>query len=107
IGRADDLSAAAARFARPLWMGLVFLAVTGGILVIAAPDSEFGHPLFWTKMVLVAVAVALTAWRLRKPPQGSYPELSAAEQRRSLSFAVLSTTLWVLIIFCGRWIAYV
>lgn len=90
-----------------IWWALLTLLVSGGLLIIAEPRRELLNLVFQTKMALLVAAVTVTVGLQRwaatdgpSPPTGlPRPGVRAA--------ALLSLLLWVAIIGCGRWIAYV
>ena len=49
------------RFLPWIWAGLVILAPTGIVLIIAEPQRTLGNATFWWKMAMLAVAIGLTA----------------------------------------------
>jgi hypothetical protein len=74
----------------------------GSLLITAEPGRTITNPSFYAKMIMLALALAITLWLTRvsrrqlEAPKGVH--VAAA------GFAML---LWVGIIFCGRFIAYV
>lgn len=86
-----------ARFAPWMWTGLVVMAVTGVILLVAEPVREVSSLSFWIKMALVAIAVASTSLFAR-----STGEFSTAARSGAIALVVV----WLAIIFLGRAIAY-
>ena len=89
------------------WWALLVLLVSGALLVTAEPWRELLNRLFQVKMALLPVALALSVLLQRSSPRGP------SSSRRSLrgfsvkARAITSLLLWVAIICCGRWIAYV
>lgn len=75
------------------WLGgaLLVLLATGLLLILSEPDRTLTNDLFWLKMGLVLVAFGFT----RLLAKGS------------AAFAVIAFGLWIAIVACGRWIAYV
>lgn len=95
------------RFLPALWLALPTLAATGMMLIIAEPARSLRNPAFYWKMGLLLVGIVITvayAHPLRRDP--SWWDIA---RRRPLStgIAITSLILWVAIVFCGRWIAYV
>ena len=97
-----------ARWAQRLnaWVGagLVILLLSGTLLIIGEPDRSLLTTPFQLKMMLLLAAIAVflaLGYRLRRldPPD------RATWVERVL--AALLVLLWVAIIACGRWIAYV
>jgi uncharacterized membrane protein len=75
---------------------LVLLAATGLIMIVSEPDRTLSNTLFYVKLGLLTLACLLTFLPTRS---GS----DVVRKRRA--FAALIA--WVLVIFAGRWIAYV
>jgi hypothetical protein len=97
-----------ARWAQRLnaWVGtgLGILLLSGSLLIIGEPDRSLLTTPFQLKMMLLLAAIAVflaLGYRLRRldPPD------RATWVERLL--AALLLLLWVAIIACGRWIAYV
>ena len=90
-----------------VWRALAVLLVTGAIQTIAEPARQFVTPAFWAKMMLLCVAVALTAvlgkaMRRRGEPGilgGTIPAWVRA-------VAIASIVVWIAVIVCGRLIGY-
>lgn len=97
---AEPLAQLAARFTRLIWLMLLVLVVSGALLITAEPGRTITNPVFYAKMIMLAVVIGLTLW------------LSAASRRSEkpsallISVAGLSVLLWIGIIFAGRLIAY-
>jgi hypothetical protein len=99
---AEPLHRLATRFVRVIWITLAFLLVTGSLLILAEPGRTITNPVFYAKMIMLAVVVVMTLW------------LGAAAKRQlekpsSLHVAGAAATmlLWIGIMFAGRFIAYV
>jgi uncharacterized membrane protein SirB2 len=100
------------RFAPWMWSGLVVMALTGLVLVIAEPIRQFTSLSFWLKMALLVIGISGTvafgrkvgavARRAAAPDEGRAPEFSSATR----SAALAAVVLWLAIIFLGRAIAY-
>lgn len=95
------------RFLPALWIALPVLLATGSILIVAEPARSLRNPAFYWKMGLLLVGIAITlayARPLRRDPSW-WDDLT----RRQLAsgIAILSLLIWVAIVFCGRWIAYI
>lgn len=89
------------RFIRVIWLMVVILAITGTLLIIAEPHRTLTNPVFYTKVILLVVALLITAF------------LSGASRRQAepvpalhRAGAALTILLWVGIMFAGRLIAY-
>jgi hypothetical protein len=98
---AEPLASLARRFVPAIWVCLGLLLLSGALLIIAEPFRTITNPIFYLKMTLLVVAVALTLWLAsvaRRQP----------EQRTALHLvgATLSMLIWAGIIVAGRYIAY-
>ena len=87
-----------------MWWALVVLILTGLLMIIAEPERELINPIFWIKMVLVVFTILISIWYnkgiLRDLAAGR--EITATE--RTVAGALI--ILWIVIMACGRWIAY-
>lgn len=92
------------------WMrwALLALLLTGLVLVVAEPGRTLTNPVFLVKMALVAGA-SLVTLQARKSmlvaTPSTSPDVSPAETSKLLAWLML--VIWVVVIFCGRFIAYV
>lgn len=99
---AEALPQVARRFSRLIWWLLLVVAVSGTLLIVAEPGRTITNPVFYTKMILLAVAILITLWlaaSARRVDEHPGPLHKAG--------AAVSMLLWVAIIFCGRFIAYI
>jgi cytochrome bd-type quinol oxidase subunit 2 len=98
----EPLQSQAPRFARAIWFLLAILLATGVLLIIAEPGRTITNPAFYAKMIMLALAIAITLWltSVARRQFGSPGGLHIAA-------AAISMLLWIGIIFCGRFIAYV
>jgi hypothetical protein len=89
-----------------IWWALLVLLMSGVLLIIAEPRRELLNVVFQTKMALlvgaVSVTVGLQRWAARAASAEPGPLRLGVR-----GAAVLSLLLWIAIIGCGRWIAYV
>jgi len=95
------------RFLPWIWAGLIVLAPTGTVLIIAEPQRTLGNATFWWKMAMLLVAVVLTAWfqlSLHHDAEAWEDRGQKATARRI--FAASSILLWIGIVATGRLIAY-
>lgn len=104
----DTAATAVARRHLPwLFWALAALLTTGLIMVVGEPDRTLNNYLFWYKMALVGAAFLLT-FALRRPLLRDGFDLDQAKWAGLVKpSALLLLMIWVAIIFCGRWIAYV
>ena len=106
IARTESAAIVFRRYMPWLWAGLAILLLTGLVMIIGEPARELENWIFWTKMGLVVIAFFLTLI-MRVPMLRE----DLGNQSRIWSLLVkplglLALAIWILIIFCGRWIAY-
>ena len=84
-----------------IWKSTLVLLITGLLLVITEPGRELLNPLFWTKMGMLILYLALlgSLARIQKSATPSHGTVVA------LSF--LMVILTVLLVIAGRFIAYI
>jgi len=98
---AEPLASLAGRFVPTMWICLIVLFISGALLIIAEPFRTITNPVFYLKMSLLIVAIAITLWLAsiaRRLP----------ETRRAIHIAAatLGMLIWAGIIIAGRYIAY-
>ncbi len=81
------------RFFAIIWIGFWLNVVSGMFLLLAYPTKALTNPLFYVKLVLVAVGV----WTLRRIER-------EAEVKRSLTLWMLGS--WLGVLTAGRALAY-
>ena len=106
IGRETSLRETARRFLPWIWAALAVLLGTGLLQIMAEPARELLNWIFWTKMALVVAATATTALVGRTLEEGRFRDLAAGKRRMVRIGAGVSLVLWIVVITCGRWIAY-
>lgn len=90
-----------------MWSALVVLLLSGSIMVVGEPDRVLANQVFWIKMTLVLLACALTL-AFRRPMLSEAFRLDHARWARlAKPLAWVSLGVWISVIICGRWIAYV
>jgi hypothetical protein len=98
-----------ARVLLPVAMAGLALAAASGFLMFAVSATKYvATPVFLAKLMLIAAAVA-NALLLRLAPAWTLarvPDLDAPPAARLKLAAGLSLTLWLAVILCGRFIAY-
>lgn len=107
-GRGAAVSALTHRFLPWVWVALLVLLTTGLILIAAEPRRDLLNNVFRLKMLLVVLVGAATFWLQTSVDQnpaawGVQPD----RPWRARMIAIVSLTIWVGVIICGRWIAYV
>jgi hypothetical protein len=104
IAGSSSMADTANRYVRVLWWALAVLVITGFLMIVGEPVRELINPIFWIKMGLVVFGVLIAIWFhkgvLRHVAGGR--EIVAADKATGV-FLIL---LWMVIMLCGRWIAY-
>jgi hypothetical protein len=107
VGARQPLRSYSARFLPVIWWTLPILLATGLIMAIGEPVRSLESWVFQMKMCLLLLAIAVTVGYhapLRK--DSSYWERSGLRRTAAVLLAIVSLTVWVGIVFAGRWIAY-
>jgi hypothetical protein len=102
--RDEPLREITRRFLPPIWLVLFVLLATGSLLIIGEPRRSLLNITFYLKMVLLLVAILLTAVLQRTVL--SSPGFFENQQVVSRALATLSILVWCGVLFAGRWIAY-
>jgi hypothetical protein len=91
------------------WIGisLAVLLLTGITLIIGEPGRTLQNWVFWTKMALVSAGALLTAAFAIPVIRDEIYWDSGARRQAATVIATLSFIIWIAVIACGRWIAYV
>ena len=91
-----------------LWIALAANVVSGTLLLIGYPYKAFTNPLFYAKLLLIALAIYLVVKIrnevLRNP--GNKQPADTAMWRRAKILAGLSLASWMGVIAAGRFLAY-
>jgi hypothetical protein len=88
------------RYLPVLWAGFWLNAVSGVLLLIAYPTKALTNPVFYLKLALIGVAMALLVRLDRRILAGT------AEGREARRLAIVSLVCWSGAIFAGRFLAY-
>jgi hypothetical protein len=107
LGR-HSIASLAQRFMPWAWGALLLLLLTGTVLIIGEPGRSLGNWVFQLKMSLLLLAVMaslILIHRLRR--DRGYWERTPKLRIASRVLGLLLLMLWVGIVICGRWIAYV
>ena len=91
------------RYFLVMWTGFWINAVSGVLLLIAYPTKALTNPLFYAKLALIGLGIAL-ALRIRRGVQDVRADSDAPEPARTL--AAVSLGCWLAVIFAGRLLAY-
>jgi hypothetical protein len=97
----EPLHLLAARFTRLIWLALLVLACSGILLIVAEPHRTISNPVFYAKMIMLAVAIMITLW-LSRVSRHQHERVSSLHR----SGAAFTMLLWIGIMFAGRLIAY-
>ena len=89
-----------------MWSALATLLTTGFILGFGEPDRVLMNTVFWTKMGLVLTGFTLTLLFRYPILHPGYRIEHARAARLVKPMAWASLAIWVVVVFCGRWIAY-
>ena len=104
LGAAAQIPVAAfGRFLKTMWAGFWLNAVTGILLLIAYPTKALTNPVFYLKLVLIAVAVGILLAMQRHLRSGAGAERLPA---RLKVLAAVSLSCWAGAIVAGRLLAY-
>ncbi|MDM0045615.1 hypothetical protein QTH91_14065 [Variovorax dokdonensis] len=79
--------------------GFSLAAATGGLMFATQPQELLANRTFQVKMGLLACAGVNALWFHGRGSLARLDVLARAQM-------ILSSVLWVAVIFCGRWIAY-
>jgi len=104
VGRDQSLAQVSGRFSPVIWWVLPLLLVSGIFLIIGEPARALKNIIFQIKMLLVISAIFVT-WFATAPLKKSPAHWDSRAGLATL-VALISVSLWVAIIFAGRWIAY-
>jgi hypothetical protein len=109
VTRSQSMTETAHRFMPWLWAGLVVLASTGIVLIIAEPKRTLDNNLaFDLKMLMLAAAIVVTlAFQASLSRHVALWEDRSQKRKLFSAFAAFTLLLWCAIAVAGRWIAYV
>jgi hypothetical protein len=95
------------RFLPTIWPVLVILLLTGSLLIIAEPRRSLVNSTFQLKMLLLLIAIVLTATLQRGIASSpAFWEQDRGRRIASQLVATASILVWSGILLAGRWIAY-
>ena len=93
------------RFFPVFWVGLVFVSLSGVLLLIAYPAKALTNPVFYLKLSAIVIALFIT----RSLAKGVLQDLSYDAEpvpRKARMLAALSLFLWAGAVTSGRFLAY-
>ena len=106
--RGSSISDANRRFLPWIWSAMGLLLLTGALLTAAGPRRELLNDIFRLKMGLILLIVAVTAAFQHTVRRNSAAwDEDPGKKMPARLLAIGSLAVWVAILFCGRWIAYV
>lgn len=98
-----------ARVLQPMAVAGLAVAVTAGLLMFGVSATKYAAmPLFLVKLALIAAAV-VNAVLLRRHPDwvlARVPGITAEPGPRLKAAAAFSLALWMAVVLCGRFLAY-
>jgi hypothetical protein len=95
------------RYLPAIWPVLVILLLTGSLLIVGEPRRSLVNSTFQLKMVLLLVAILLTATLQRGIASSpAFWERNRGRQIAGRLVATASILVWSGILLAGRWIAY-
>ena len=107
-GRSRNMTQTVQRYLPWIWWGLLVLLLTGIGMTFSDPIRELTNPAFWSKMILILVAIAVSLWFQDSVRRNvARWELSQGGRVAVRAGAVGVIVLWCLIMVLGRWIAYI
>jgi hypothetical protein len=104
-GTHQTLAAQADRYVRWTWWGLLVIVLSGILMITAEPIRNMVNAVFWIKMVALVIVTLLSLSFQKKVRVTALAGGDATGGMRSSAWVIL--VLWLVIILCGRWIAYV
>ena len=91
-----------------MWRALLVLLLTGLLQTVIEPVRQFITPIFWIKMLLVAVLALMTRWFSRTVrANASVWDSPTTRPAQARVFAIASIIGWSTVIVFGRFIGYV
>ena len=100
----QPLARVSARFSPVTWWALSVLLLSGAVLIVGEPARVLKNNIFQIKMLLVIVAIIFTL--IVAVPLKRNSLYWDNRGNAATIIALLSASLWICIIFAGRWIAY-
>lgn len=91
----------------PMFIGFGVMVITGVLLFTAIP-VRYSHSLWFRIKLILLFAAAINAWLFHRAMAQSVStwDRDALPPKRIRNGAAISLSLWVLIVICGRFIAY-
>lgn len=104
VAGSSSMADTANRYIRVLWWALLVLILSGIGMIIGEPVRELINPYFWIKMGLVVFGILIAIWFHK----GVLKHVAAGRDivATDKATAVFLVILWMMIMYCGRFIAY-
>lgn len=83
------------------YIGLVFVTLSGLLLVAAGPFKYYTNPLFPVKLVLLVAALVTYTWLTRRLARGD------GTSGATRAVALTSLLLWTGVVVAGRWLGLI
>jgi hypothetical protein len=93
------------RYYRAMWAGFWVNAFSGVLLLVAYPTKALTNPVFYAKLVLIAVALSVGV-SIRRHLLAGTVGAGAGAPRALKVLATASLACWLLSITAGRFLAY-
>ena len=94
------------RYFLVMWAGFWTNAASGVLLLIAYPTKALTNPLFYAKLSLIGVGLAMALSMRRRLREMSGDEAVVPAPPAMTRLAAVSLVCWVAVIFAGRLLAY-
>jgi hypothetical protein len=89
------------------WVAFAIVVIAGALLFIGQPLEYFGNAVFWTKMVLIALAgINMIVFEFLTVRDVKEWDLSRTPPLAARLAGGISITCWLLVLFCGRLIGF-
>lgn len=106
-GQGVTIADTQARFMPAMWWGLLFLLLSGLLMIVGEPIRELINPIFWGKMVLIVVLLLVTvAYHKAIARKAATVGASWTGSAATRLTALIILAIWCLVMAGGRWIAY-
>jgi hypothetical protein len=106
-GRSRTMTQTAQRFMPVVWWSLLIMVITGAGLILGDVVRNLTNPIFWSKMILIALAAVLSfAFQSSVHRHVAFWETTHSWRVAVRLAAVGAIVLWCLIMVAGRLIAY-
>jgi hypothetical protein len=106
-GRSRTMTETAQRYMPVVWWALLVMVISGFGLILGDVVRNLTSPIFWSKMILIAIAALLSLWFQASVHRGvAFWETTHSRRVVIRVAASGAIALWCLIMVAGRLIAY-